>query len=49
MFPQFSPIFVAMLRSPEGAVGTLDRPDGTRLRTLEAGTGTPVLLVHGGR
>jgi non-heme chloroperoxidase len=38
----------AMLRAPHGAVGTLHRPDGTRLRTLDAGTGTPVLPVHGG-
>jgi non-heme chloroperoxidase len=38
----------AMLRVPQGTVGTLERPDGTRLHTLDAGTGTPVLLVHGG-
>lgn len=38
----------ALLRAePVGEQGTLIRPDGTRLRTVSAGDGPPVVLVHG--
>lgn len=38
----------AMLRrEPRGEQGVLVRPDGTRIRTVVAGSGTPVVLVHG--
>jgi len=37
----------ALLRSPQGVPTVLTRPDGTALFTLDAGTGPPVLLVHG--
>ncbi len=36
-----------LLRSPEGTAVTIDRPDGTRLHAVDAGSGPPVLLVHG--
>jgi non-heme chloroperoxidase len=36
-----------MMRVPVGAVDVIERPDGTRLRAVVAGSGPPVLLVHG--
>lgn len=38
-----------LLREPAGTVGVVNRPDGTRLRTFEAGdrTGPAAVLVHG--
>lgn len=43
-----SPSRADMLRPPQGTVGTLERPDGTRIHTLHAGSGPPLLLAHGG-
>lgn len=36
-----------LLRPLEGTVSVFRRPDGTRLRVVEAGSGNDVLLVHG--
>ena len=36
-----------LLRDPEGETVWLDRPDGTRVRTIVAGEGPTVLLAHG--
>jgi pimeloyl-ACP methyl ester carboxylesterase len=36
-----------MLRVPAGTGETVERPDGTRLWTVRAGAGRPVVLAHG--
>ncbi len=36
-----------LLNPPDGLYTTLRRPDGTRIRTVEAGAGIPVVLAHG--
>jgi non-heme chloroperoxidase len=36
-----------MLRVPTGSVEVVERPDGTRLHTVRAGSGRPVVLSHG--
>jgi non-heme chloroperoxidase len=41
------PALSELLRPLEGAEGAVERPDGTRLRVVDAGAGQDVLLVHG--
>ena len=36
-----------LLHATPGEVTFIERPDGTRLRTVAAGSGTPVVLAHG--
>src|SRR5215831_2591940 len=41
------PTLPDLLRPLAGTEAMLERPDGTRLRVVEAGSGGDVLLVHG--
>jgi non-heme chloroperoxidase len=41
------PSLADMLRVPDGASAVVERPDGTRLWTVRAGSGPPVVLAHG--
>ncbi len=39
--------FNVLSREPSGEEVFIDRPDGTRLRTIVHGNGPPVVLLHG--